>query len=255
MREWRRIGKSAVVFAIIGLWLTGCGGKAREELAEKNAKRIEIYTSLAGQALAQNNLEAALSEAKRAIKVDPDNSQANDMMALVQARLRDDARAEKHFRRAIAADSRNSDAQNNFGVFLCERGRIDEAIPHFDAALENPLYRTPIRANLNAAQCLLKKADYQGADKYFRAALAVDPRSTVALYNLARLSFNRQDYLKTRAFLTRFFEVTKDSPEALLLAVKTERALGSNTAAADYKFRLRSKFPESDEAKLVDRIN
>ncbi len=255
MREWRRIGPLVVAMTIIGLWLPGCGGKAREELAEKNANRIEIYTSLAGQALAQNNLDAALLEAKRAIKVDPDNSQANDMMALVQARLRDDARAEKHFRRAIASDNRNSDAHNNFGVFLCERGRIDEAIPHFDAALENPLYKTPVRANLNAAQCLLKKADYAGAEKYFRAALALDPRSTVALYNLARLSYDRQDYLKTRAFLSRFFEVTKESPEALLLAVKTERALGSNTTAADYKFRLRSKFPDSAEAKLVDRIN
>lgn len=255
MREVRRIGLSATGFAVIGLMLSGCGGQAREDLAVKDANRIEIYTSLAAQALAQNNLDVALAEAKRAIKVDSGNSQANDIMALVQARLRDDVRAEKHFQRALAADDRNSDAHNNFGVFLCERGRIDEAIPHFDAALTNPLYKTPVRANLNAAQCLLKKADYKGAERYYRAALTVDARSSVALFSLARLTYDRQDYLATRAFLTRYFEGAKDSPEALLLAVKAERALGSNSNAADFKFRLRSKFPDSAEAKLVDRIN
>jgi len=247
-----RLGTIAMLAAALAL--TACASAERRDKAEKDAQRLDIYAALAADALAQNNLNVAFSEASKALEVDANSAKANDIMALVQARMRDDAKAEKYFRRALGADPQNSESHNNFGVFLCERGRIDEAIPHFDAAVKNPLYRTPDRANLNAGQCLRKKGDYAGAERYFRAALVVDGKSAIALYNLARLSYDRQEYLSTRAFLTRYFELAKDSPEALLLAVKTEHALGGKDAEATYKLKLRSKFPDSAEAKQVGRI-
>lgn len=247
-----RLGTIAVLAAVLAL--AACASAERRDKAEKDARRLDIYTTLAADALAQNNLNVAFSEASKALEVDANSARANDIMALVQARMRDDGKAEKYFHRALDADPQNSESHNNFGVFLCERGRIDEAIPHFDAAVKNPLYRTPDRANLNAGQCLLKKGDYAGAERHFRAALAVDGKSAIALYNLSRLSYDRQEYLATRAFLTRYFELAKDSPEALLLAVKTERALGARDAEASYKLRLRSKFPDSAEARQVGRI-
>jgi type IV pilus assembly protein PilF len=242
------------VAAAVALALTACSSAEKREKAAQDARRLDIYVTLAADALAQGNLNVAFSEANKALAVAPDSAKANDTMALVQARMRDDKKAEMYFRRALDADPPDSDSHNNFGVFLCERGRIDEAIPHFDAAVANPLYRTPDRANLNAGQCLLKKGDYAGAERYFRAALAVNAKSTIALYNLARLNYDRQQYLATRAFLTRYFETAKDSPEVLLLAVKTEHALGDKGAEASYGARLRAKFPDSAEAKQVGRI-
>ncbi len=244
----------AIALLAAALVLGACAGAEKREKTEKDARRLDIYTALAADALAQNNLNVAFSEANKALAVDADSAKANDIMALVQARMRDDTKAEKYFRRALAADPGNSESHNNFGVFLCERGRIDEAISHFDAAVKNPLYRTPDRANLNAGQCLGKKGDYAGAERYFRAALTLNAKSPIALYNLSRLSYDRQDYLSTRAFLTRYFELGKDSPEVLLLAVKTEHALGAKDAEASYKLRLRSKFPDSAEARQVGRI-
>jgi type IV pilus assembly protein PilF len=246
--------RGAVILLAAALLLSACAGADKREKAEKDARRLDIYTTLAADALAQNNLNVAVEEANKALAVDANSAKANDIMALVQARMRDDVKAEKYFRRALAADPGYSESHNNLGVFLCERGRIDEAIAQFDAAVKNPLYRTPGRANLNAGQCLLKKGDYTGAERYFRAALALDAKSPIALYNLSRLSYDRQDYLSARAFLTRYFELGKDSPDVLLLAVKTEHALGAKDAEASYKLRLRSKFPDSREARQLARI-
>ena len=78
-----------------------------------------------------------------------------------------------------------------------------------------------------------------------------DPRQSQALLHMARYSFEVGETLSARAFIQRYFEVSKDTPEALLLAFRIERVLGAKDAQATYALRLRGKFPESAEAKQL----
>jgi type IV pilus assembly protein PilF len=232
--------------------LSGCASEAeRREEAAALTRRVEIHTQLGATYLTRNQLDVAKQELERALELDSDFSQAHNIMALLQIRLRDDDKAEYHFRRAIGEMSDNSDARNNYAVFLCERARYDEADEQFRAALRNPMYRNPEQANLNAGICRLKKADKRAAIDYFRAALKENPRLAPALLHMARLSLEAGGALSARGFMQRFFEVSKDSPEALLLAFRIERALGAKDAQASYAVRLRGKYPESAEAKQL----
>jgi len=230
----------------------GCATEAeRQAEADKLAKRVEIHTQLGASYLSRNQLEIAKEELERALELNPDFSPAHDKMALLQIRLHNNDQAERHFRRAISEMPENSDARNNYAVFLCERGRYEEADEQFRTALKNPLYRTPEQANLNAGICRLKKGDKTGAIPYFRAVLKIDAKNPSALVHLSRLSLETGNALSARGFIQRYFESSQDTPEALLLAYRIERALGSKDGQAKYALRLRGKFPESAEAKLL----
>jgi type IV pilus assembly protein PilF len=68
---------------------------------------------------------------------------------------------------------------------------------------------------------------------------------------MARYSFETGETLSARGFMQRYFEVTTDTPDALLLAFRIERVLGAKDAQATYAMRLRGKFPDSAEAKQL----
>jgi type IV pilus assembly protein PilF len=244
----RRLLSLGLAVAMLG----GCASdSARKEAAAAHARRVEIHTQLGASYLTRNQLDIAKQELERALELDSDNSQAHNIMGLLQIRLKDDGKAEYHFRRAISEMPDNAEARNNYAVFLCERARFDEADEQFRVALKNPLYKSPEQANLNAGLCRLKALDKTAAADYFRAALKVNPYLAGALLHMARLSLEANETLPARGFMQRYFEVAKDSPEALLLAFRIERALGAKDTQASYALRLRGKFPDSAEARQL----
>ncbi len=242
----------ALSLVLAGLLIGGCASQAeREEKAAKLSKRVEVHTQLGASYLSRNQLDIAQQELERALAVNSDDSQANHVMGLLQLRLKKDDKAEQYFRRAISEQPDNADARNSYGVFLCERGRLDEADEQFRAAIKNPLYKSPEQASLNAGICQLKKPDKNAAAGYFRTALRHNPRQPQSLLHMARYSFEAGESLSARGFMQRYFEVSTDTPEVLLLAFRIERALGAKDAQATYALRLRGKFPESAEAKQL----
>jgi len=242
----------SIFVVLFALTLAACVTvREGNESTKDNKALVVTLTELGAGYMERGELDVANHELEHALSIDPDNSQANNIMGLLQARLKQYKKAEQHFRRAVSEQPDNSDAQNNFGVFLCQQGRLNEADEHFKAALANPLYRTPDLANINAGICLMKMPEPVRAEKYFRAALDANPNQPVALYYMAKISFDQGKALSARAFIRRYFALAKDTPEALLLAVRIERALRARNTAASYALRLRSLFPASPEAKQL----
>lgn len=241
--------------ALAGLsLLAGCVVDEPKPSAETIAKRVEVHTQLGAAYLSRNQLEVAQQELDRALELNSDYSQAHNIMGLLQIRLKNEKKAEYHFKRAISEMPENSEARNNYGVFLCERSRLDEADEQFRKALLSPLYRSPDQANINAGICRLKKPDKAGAITYFRAALKINPKSPLALMQMARLSLDNGQALQARGFMQRYFEAANDSAEALWLAYRIEHALRSKDAQASYAMRLRGKFPDSTEARQLKAL-
>lgn len=244
--------RAQLALVAVTLLLAGCASTAeREAEAAKRARLIETNVQLANEYLQRGQLEFAKERLAKALAIDADDSQANNMMAVLQWRLRDYAAAESYFQRAVREDKANAEAQNNFGAFLCERNRIDEAEVWFKRAVANPLYRTPALAYENAGLCMYRANVYPKAETFFRAALEVDARRPLALYYMSRISYQAGRALAARGFIQRYFQAAQDTPEALLLAVQIERALKNKDDEASYAVRLRGKFPASPEAQQL----
>jgi type IV pilus assembly protein PilF len=198
--------------------------------------------------LQRGQLDVAKEELEKALSEMPDNSQANNIMGVLQWRMKKYDEADRFFHKALDNDASNSSAHHNYGAFLCDRGKLDAGMRQFDAAAGDALYPYTAEVNLNAGVCLMKKPAPAMAEKYFREALRINPKLPGALYQMARLSMDSGRPLSARAFIERYFQAAEDTPESLLLAVKIERALGNKNAEASYALRLRSKFPSSPEA-------
>jgi len=239
---------------LLSALLIACAAQLDEN---KRAELLRIRTELGAGYLQRNQLDIAHQELTQALAINSDDSQANNIMGLLQARMKNYDKAEKYFRKAISAQPDNSDAQNNYGVFLCEQGKLDEAEQRFKKALANPLYKTPELADLNAGVCLMKKPAPVQAVKYFKDALEISPKLAPALYQMAKISLDSGQTLSARGYMQRYFEVAKDSPESLLLATNIERALGNKDMQAHYALRLTAKYPDSLEAKQLkqSRLN
>lgn len=227
----------------------GTGGRAADDAREQRV--VETNVQLAVGYMQRGQLDVAKEKLDKALAADPDSSAANNAMGLLMWQFKNYPEAERYLRNAANKGAETPDAQNNYGSFLCDRGRIDEAEIWFQKAVVNPLYRTRATAYENAGLCQMKKPAPKAAEKYFREALALNPKLPQSLYNMARISFDLGRALAARGFIQRYFQEATDTPEALLLAVKIERALHNRNEEASYALRLRGKFPESPEAKVL----
>ena len=241
------------------LLLAGCAGapgpaarsNQASQLSAENLNSARIHTELAASYYSRRQYDVALEELGLATRAMPNYGPAHNMLGLVYMELKDDGKAAQSFEQALKIDPNDSDTNNNYGWFLCQRGDPAKSIAYFAAAQRNPLYSTPDRSLINAGICSRKMNDTAAAEKYFRQALALQPNQGQALFNLADLSFLRGGFEESRAYLGRYMRSANPTAEALWLAVRTERQLGDREAAASYAAQLCRRFSESPECQAV----
>jgi type IV pilus assembly protein PilF len=209
-------------------------------------------TQLGIEYIRQKNYELAKDRLEKALEEEPDYALAHQVTAILYDRIGDSKEAEKHYRTALRLDPGNAEGHNNYGQFLCSHERYEEADKEYLIAAKNPYNKTPQVALLNAGMCMTARHNAAAAEKYYRLALDKDPDFAPALYKMAELNFNAQHYLKARAWLQRYGEVGEQTPQSLWLGVRTESELGDRNASENYALRLRGKFPQSDEATLLE---
>ena len=229
---------------------SGNSGSQPQTRAQAIAK---AHTDLAAAYFQRSQYAVSLEEVATALKYDSDYAPAYNVRGLVHMQLMEDKDAERDFRHSLRLDPNSSDTQNNYGWFLCQRGREKEAVKYFMKAVKNPLYSTPERAYVNAGVCSEKAGDLNKAEHYLKKALILMPNMPDALRNLASVHYAQGDYAAAKSNFMRFeqWNHTPLSAADLWLAVRIERKLGDANAEASYAFRLRKKYPDSRETQLM----
>jgi Tfp pilus assembly protein PilF len=93
-------------------------------------------------------------------------------------------------KRAITVDPEFGNPYNDIGSYLIELGRYDEAIPWLQHATQASRYDPRHFPYFNLGRAYLAKREFLRARGYFRDALRIEPRYTLArqaLENLRRL--------------------------------------------------------------------
>ena len=241
--------RDAFVAILLGAMLAACAstsGRSSAGGGEPTAAQSAAETNLKlGQAyMQQGQLELALDKLQKAIALDPRSPQAHTVLAVLLERIGRTEQAARHYALAVEHAPTDGSVLNNHGAFLCRSGRYAEADALFRRALDDPFYRTPAAALANAGVCADEAGDVARAEQYFRRSLDFDPRDVTALLRLAQIHFDKQDYLRARAFLQRMEGAGGRSPLALELGARIEDQLGDAEAARRYRQRLGTEYPD-----------
>jgi type IV pilus assembly protein PilF len=214
--------------------------------------RARIHVQLAAGYYEIGNMGIALDEVKEAQRSDPNFAQAYAIAGLIYAALKEDRLADQNFQRALALDPGDSDAHNNYGWYLCERGQGEQAMKHFQTAVRNPLYPSPERSYVNAGLCSRRSGNAAAAEQYFQTALKTRPSQPQALFQLADIAYARGDLATAKAYLGRLAQSGVTTAEVLWLGTRVERKLGDRNSEASYARQLRNRFPNSIEARALN---
>lgn len=247
-----------LILLLFGL-LTACAsGGLNSSTSSRNNSNInqaalasaKAHTDLGAAYLQKNKLEIALDEFTLAAEIMPTYALAYTGLALVRSALGQDEEAEYNFKKSIALDPSISETYNNYGTFLCARGRYDESIEQFLEAVKNPLYPTPNVAYSNAGICAKRKKDIKTAEVYLNRALEIQPLTHAAAHKLAEIQFERGDAVMANKTLQNAI-VASPNAEILWLGVRIARAIGDKNNASSYALQLRRQFPNSEETQLL----
>jgi type IV pilus assembly protein PilF len=249
VKKWVVIG--AVLLAGCAGQPVGESGVANTQLDSESRQRARTFTELANAYLSRTQYKVALDELRKAITADNRYGPAYNTYGLIYMELAEDKLAEENFRRAIELDRSDSETRNNYGWFLCTRGRYDEGLEQFAVALRNPLYSNPERAMANAGLCAERKGDLALAEANLLKSLKLQPDNPNTLIKLAGLHFRQGRLMEAQRLLGRHAELALPTAESLWLGVRLERKLGDRAQEAAYGLQLRKRFPDSNEARLL----
>ena len=254
------LGWAALVGAV--LFLQGCAGSTRDSSDfqptvnttgnESDARnRARIHTELAAGYFELGNFGVALEEVRIAEQSDSSYPPIYNVAGLIYAALKDDRRAEEYFNRALRLSPADPDINNNYGMYLCQRGREVEGIKMLLTAVQNPLYLNPERSLVNAGVCARRRGDNAAAQEFFQRAITVRPNQPQALYQLAELSYASANYAVAQGHLRQLAQAGQVNAEVLWLGIRVERRMGNAIGEASYAQQLRKNFPNSREAAAL----
>lgn len=244
-----------VFVGVLVLWLAACSSGPRQTAEDASRSRDDqarAHSELGLSYFEAGRYQYAIEELNEALKARPEHVPALVGLALVNMELKDDAKAEAYFKRAQRADAGNPMTQNNYGQFLCSRGRTEDGLKLLLSAAANPLYDTPDLAYKNAGLCARRAGDPRRAEEYFRQAVMRNPGQLQALYYLAEMNYARDDAKQAKGYIDRALkDVESPGPEWLWLASRTERRLGNKQAADRHAEHLRKRYPDSPQTRAL----
>ena len=228
------------------------GGKPlKEESQEVQAAKYNIQLGTAY--LQQGNYALAREKLERALKQNPKDPDVHTSLGLLYDRTGDVKGADKHFKEALRLAPDNPGLSNNYAVYLCKNGRVDEGVERFTAVANNKYYRTPEVALTNAGVCLLGAKRLDEAEKRFAGAIRARPNYSDATVQLANVHLERNQVTEARKVVDTYLNAFKPQADVLYSGVLVARAAKDRMSEEKYSRALRLDFPDSPQARALKK--
>ena len=138
---------------------------------------IGLY-HLATILLYEGRADEAMQAAKRSLEVDPDSARARNLLAIVYGQTFQLQLAEDEFQRVVKEFPDDWISYNNYGLFLLEHNRLDEARAQFAHAIRlNP---DNAQAFVGIGETLRQAGSVRAAQIWYSKALRLEPNHPVA---------------------------------------------------------------------------
>jgi len=211
-----------------------------------NPKAAHFNVQLGLGYLQQGDVRRAKRKLLLALQQDPKSSLVNDGMAYYLERTQDYAQAEHYYRLAIEHAPGDGAALNNYGTYLCRRGKFHAAELQFQAAVRDPNYVRSADAYENAGLCALELPNLAKARFYFNNALAHEPGRATSLVELTKIAWHDKQYKDAKRYIAQFNKIHKPTAQSTYFSYLVAKHFGKKDDAASYALLLRSEFAQSN---------
>ena len=242
--------KYLLVSLFLVLCLAACvssGGKGMGPSTVDKVKALELHIKLAQGYVSKRNRESARHHLRKAFDIDKSSAEAEATLALLYQLEGEPSLAEASFKKALKRKKDFTLAQNNYGVFLFETGRYEEALIQFEKAAADLDYDSRASALVNVGRTSLKLGHKERAKSAFEHASVLNRDLPEAFIELAAMNFETQEYAEAKQNLDRFMAIGQHTPRGLLLGIRLERIFGNKDKEASLAIILKNRFPYSKE--------
>lgn len=239
----------AALFVLLAGMLAGCVTTGKPDPLTTTKGREEArdaYIQLGIGYLQSGNTEQAKVPLRQALELDSSSADAHAALALVYQMEMEPKLAETEYRKALSS---RSDARilNNYGGFLFEQKRYQEAIEAFDKAAADSMYPERSRVFENLGLVSLKLNQREEAKQYFEKALRLNRRQPSALLEMSQLSYDDRQYVPARGYYQEYLKHGQQNAKSLLLGARLAKVFDDKDTAASYGLQLKRLYPASPE--------
>ena len=257
-KRGRQLRKPAYKLAFItticmsAIFITAC--QTQTTMVKKDPeKAVKVRTQLAAEYIKSGDLDSAKRTLDQALEMNSRDSAANMMMGILLQQEGSKVsmdKADAYFKRAISADPKNAQARNNYGTYLYQIERYNDAIEQLNVAGTTLGYDQRYKALENVGRIYLKLGDMANAEKSFKQALQVNRDSYISMLELSEIFYLKQQTAAATQLYEQFVRGVgqkNQGARALWIGIRNARANSDTMGMQALVNQLRALFPESPE--------
>jgi len=241
-----RAARSVVLASL----LTGCVSSGDSNPMSTDKGRDEArkaYVQLGLGYLQQGMTEQAKMPLSKALEIDKTDPDTHAALALVFQSEMEHELAEEAFLKALRGRPADARILNNYGSFLFQRQRYQEAYAQFQKAAADNLYPERSRVYENLGITSLRLGQREAGRQQLEKALRLNRLQPRALLEMAELSYEDRHYVPARDYYERFSLLSGQNARSLLLGVRLATVHEERDTAARFGQQLERLYPGTPE--------
>lgn len=238
---------------VVAFALAGCVTETRiagsnKKVVEQQADPIEAartrvalglrYLQNGDPAQAKYNLTKAKQHA-------PHLAEVHYSLAYYYQRVNEPELAEESYRNALRYGPHDGSTMNNYGVFLCQQKRYDEAIKQFMTAVREPTYIRVADAYENAGLCALSQQQPAQARDYFDKVMSYSAARPRTLLGLAEANLQLDLVDSAEFYFKRYLTRNSIDVDSAVLGYRIAHKRNDPTEMQKYRLILQARYPQT----------
>ncbi|WP_254795703.1 type IV pilus biogenesis/stability protein PilW [Arsukibacterium indicum] len=243
----------------VSLTLTACVSESSyvgsdRQVGERsldNSEAARTRISLGLNYLRRGDTTQAKYNLERAKAFAPDLPEVYNALAFYYQSVGEHAQAEAAYQQALDKDSNNADAYNNYGAFLCQIGKYNEAEQLLLKAISRPGYIRVAESYENLALCQLDQQGFSKAKTFLESSVSHNGTRISSLINLAALNYAMGDNVEAKTALQRIQRLGRVSARSTLLNYLVAEKQGDVSTMKHAEQLLLTLYIDTPEARLL----
>lgn len=226
----------------------GVDNKITERVIDsENAAMARL--KLAIEYLRQNQISAAKQNLDRAAAINDQIDGIASSYAFYYQRVGEVEKADRAYRKALRQFPENSEIRNNYGAFLCDLKRYEQAYNQFVRAIDTESNNQVARSHENAGLCALRDKNWLIAQKHLSAVLKYQPNQARATLGVAKASLELNNLIDARSHLARYNQRYVQTPQSLWVQIQIENKAQNYPMVEGLGKILLREYPNSQAAR------